>query len=397
MDSFEAFFGRDESYFAERGCGFTSAEIAQQPRLWAETCALMAAKEGEIATFLARLGELRDVRIIFTGAGSSAFVGDVLAPLVGKTAGIRAESIHTTDIVSAPDSYLFADVATLLVSFARSGNSPESVGAVKYARAQVKDLYEVAITCDPTSKLYGYTMESDKSLTLVMPEGSNDKGFAMTSSVSCMLMAGYLLLTGEADDLREDIELLSCNVASAAPGFAEVAQRSADKDFDRIAFLGSGFLKHTAHEASLKMMELTNGIVNASYEGSMGFRHGPKSVIRDKTVTVHLISPDPFSARYDIDLLREVYGQKKGNVVIAIGGQDAGELLGDEVLRIASQGYGAGKALCAELEMLVFCQMLALFKSLALGVVTDDPSPTGVVNRVVKGVTVYELPESGEE
>jgi len=397
MDSFEAFFGRDKDYFLERGCGFTSAEIAQQPRLWAETCALMAAKKDEIAAFLARVGDLRTVRIIFTGAGSSAFVGDALAPLVGKETGVRAESLHTTDLVSAPDSYLFADVPTLLVSFARSGNSPESVGAVNYARTIVKELYEVTITCDSTSKLYEYTAQSDNSLILLMPEGSNDKGFAMTSSVSCMLMTGYMLLTGGAtDSLREDVDLLAHTVTVKAAELAKAAQRCAERDFDRIAFLGSGFLKHTAHEASLKMLELTNGIVNGSYEGSAGFRHGPKSLIKDKTVTVHLISPDPFSARYDLDLLCEVYGQKKGNVVIALAGEDAGELPGDEVIRVASQGYRTGRSICMGLEMLVFCQLIALFKSLALGIATDDPSPTGEVNRVVKGVTVYAL-TSGEE
>jgi len=207
-----------------------------------------------------------------------------------------------------------------------------------------------------------------------------------------MQLAGYMLLTGVAtDDLAEDIDLLAHNVISAAPGFAQVAQDCAGRDFDRIAFLGSGFLKYVSHEASLKMMELTNGTINATYESSLGFRHGPKSVIKDKTITVHMISADPFSARYDIDLLREVYGQKKGNVVIAIGGDNAGELPGDVVIRVAAQGYRIGGALCMELETLVFCQMLALFKSLALGVATDDPSPTGEVNRVVKGVTVYEL------
>ena len=393
MDDFDAFFGRDKEYFLERGCEFTSAEVAQQPRLWAETRALMASKADEITTFLSRVGDLRNVRVICTGAGSSAFVGDALAPLIGQDAALQVESIATTDIVSAPGSYLFADVPTLLISFARSGNSPESVGAVKYARALVKDLYEVAITCDDTSKLYDYTAGSDKSLILLMPEGSNDKGFAMTSSVSCMFLAGYMLLAGTCDggSLQEDIELLARNVKAAAPEYARIAQRCAEIDFDRIAYLGSGFLKHTAHEAALKMMELTNGAVNGSFESSAGFRHGPKSVIKDRTVTVHLISADSLSARYDIDLLREVYGQKKANTVITICGQDAGDLVGDEVVWVDSRGYRNGRALCMGLEALVFCQMIALFKSMALGVATDDPSPTGEVNRVVKGVTVYEL------
>lgn len=414
MDALTHFFGHDKAFYTDRDAGFTAEEIAQQPRLWTELGTIMAAKQGEIASFLARTGDLKKRRIVFTGAGSSAFIGDALAPLVGNDAGLHIESVPTTDIVSAPDSYLFADIPTLLVSFARSGNSPESVGAVNYARAIVSDLYEVAITCDPASKLYDYTSQSDKSLILVMPEGSNDKGFAMTSSVSCMLLAGYLLFAGDASgranggstgggtgdstgDLLPDIDLLAQSVSAAASGYAEVAQRYAERDFDRIAFLGSGFLKSIAHEASLKMMELTNGIVNGSFESSTGFRHGPKSVIKDKTITVHLVSPDPFTARYDLDLLREVYRQKKQNLVIAIGGEDAGELVGDEILRVATQDYRAGKSLCVGLEMLVFCQIFALYTSLSLGITTDNPSPTGEVNRVVQGVTVYELPTAGTD
>ncbi len=386
MDEVRNFFGQDSRFFEEHGAGFTSAEIAQQPRLWRELSAQMAERAGEIAAFLARAGERR---VIFTGAGSSAFIGDALAPLVAKGFGLRAESIPTTELVSAPESFLFADVPTLLVSFARSGNSPESVGAVEYARAIVDDLWEVAITCDGSARLAELTAESDNSLLLIMPEGSNDKGFAMTSSVSCMMLAGYLLFAGDASAaIVADIGELARNEAAIAPELSDAAARCGAWDFDRIAYLGSGFLKAIAHEASLKMLELTCGAVNGSFESSMGFRHGPKSLIDSSTVTVHLISFEPLTARYDRDLFAEVDRQKKGNRTIVLDGP-ASE--GDAFVGIlASSELGHG------LQMLVFCQMLALYKSIALGVTTDDPSPTGEVNRVVKGVTVYPLPKGDQ-
>ncbi|MCL2333018.1 MAG: SIS domain-containing protein [Actinomycetia bacterium] len=387
MDEVKGFFREGAQFFEEHGAGFTAAEIAQQPRLWVELGTQMAARADEIAAFLARAKERR---VIFTGAGSSAFIGDALAPLIAKDFGLRAESIPTTELVSAPHSFLFADVPTLLVSFARSGNSPESFGALEYARGIVTDLYEVAITCDGSARLAELTAASETSLLLVMPEGSNDRGFAMTSSVSCMMLAGYLLLAGDARaGITDDIAGLARNLNAAAWSLSEAAARCAAWNFDRIAYLGSGFLKHIAHEASLKMMELTNGTVNGTFESATGFRHGPKSMIKDTTLTVHLISPDPFTARYDIDLLREVCGQKKQNQIVAIAAADAGELAGDEVVRVAPRT----RDICAGLEMLAFCQMLALYKSLALGVATDDPSPTGEVNRVVKGVTIYPLTE----
>jgi tagatose-6-phosphate ketose/aldose isomerase len=387
----KVFYGIDNKHFSERSCTYTSEEIARQPRLWKELARILTDRKDDIKGFMDEMHGIGRMRIIFTGAGSSAFIGDALSAMVSKSFGIRTESIHTTDIVSAPESYLFADEPTLLVSFARSGNSPESVGAVKYARSVIRNLYEVAIVCDCTSNLFKLAELSDKRLILVMPEESNDNGFAMTSSVTCMLLAGFALFDiDNIESIAKDIDRLSKNTSNDSLKFTETAKRWAEKDFTRVAYLGSGFMKHIAHEASLKMMELTNGTVNGTYESATGFRHGPKSVIHDKTVTVHMISNDPFTAKYDVDLVKEVAGQQKGNKIIAICTESAGDLPGDEIITIPSGDYGVGGDICTGIQSLVFCQMLAMFKSLWLGIPTDNPSPTGEVNRVVKGVVVYE-------
>jgi tagatose-6-phosphate ketose/aldose isomerase len=389
-------FGVDPAYFAAHDATHTAAEIAQQPRLWRELAAQLEDDRARIAAFMARVGDLKKRRIILTGAGSSAFIGDAVAPLLAHESGIRAESIPTTELVSAPDSFLFKEVPTLLVSFARSGNSPESTGAVEYARSMVDDLYEIAITCDGSAKLAEITRQSQNSLLLVMPEGSNDKGFAMTSSVSCMLLAAFSIFNiDKIDDIAQGIDALADAVTASAPAFSAAAQRLAARDFDRVAYLGSGFLKHIAHEAELKMMELTDGIVNGTYESATGFRHGPKSVIQDKVMTVHLISPDPFTARYDRDLLAEVARERKNNIVVTISEVSAAPIEGDEIVAVDAGCSATGGDMYAGLAMLVFAQMLALFTSIDLGIPTDDPSPSGEVNRVVQGVTVYDCPAQG--
>ena len=64
----------------------------------------------------------------FTGAGTSQYVGDTVVPYLrahGDTQAFSFESIGTTDIVAKPEDYLIKDEPTLLVSFARSGNSPK--------------------------------------------------------------------------------------------------------------------------------------------------------------------------------------------------------------------------------------------------------------------------------
>jgi tagatose-6-phosphate ketose/aldose isomerase len=390
MTNCNAFFGLEDSFFEERSCINTASEIAGQPALWKELGRVLLEKKQAISGFMEGLGELRAMRIILTGAGSSAFIGEALAGFVAKSSGVKCESVHTTDIVSAPDTDLFADIPTLLISFARSGNSPESIGAVQYARKTVKNLFEASIVCDASSKLYQITAENEKNLILVMPEGSNDKGFAMTSSVTCMLLAGFALLNHRnMDEIVKDISRLSENISNSSRSLAEAALKCAKKSFDRAVYLASGAFKGLAHEGSLKMMELSNGKVNASFDSATGFRHGPKTVIKDNTLSLHFISNDPFTAKYDVDLLKELFHEKKENAVVGICTDNVKDLEADDVITLASGGYGFANDLCVGISGLVFFQALAMHKSLGLGVTTDNPSPGGQVNRVVKGVIVY--------
>ena len=392
MTNCKAFYNLDDNFFADRNCIYTASEIARQSKLWNDLGKILQSKKQDISSFMQRIGDPRQIRIIMTGAGSSAFVGEALTGFIAKSTGIKCEAIHSTDIVSAPDTVLFAGIPTLLISFARSGNSPESMGAVQYARKIVNNLFEVAIVCDGSSKLYDITAESEDNLVLVMPEGSNDKGFAMTSSLTCMLLAGFALLNHEKiDEIIQDISLLSESVCAQSLNLSNAAQELAKKAFDRVVYLGSGAFKGLAHEASLKMLELTSGGVNANYDSAAGFRHGPKSVIKDNTLTVHFISNDSFTARYDIDLLKEVFTEKINNYIAAICGDTAEDIKADDVIEVTTCKYGIASDVAIGINMLVFCQMLAMFKSIELSIPTDNPSPKGLVNRVVKGVTVYPI------
>jgi tagatose-6-phosphate ketose/aldose isomerase len=390
MTNCKTFFGLDDDFFAGKTCINTASEISGQPRLWKDLGRMLLAKKEEMAGFMKRFGDLRGTRIVLTGAGSSAFIGEALASFAAKSSGIKCEAVHTTDIVSAPETVLFSDIPTLLISFGRSGNSPESTGAIQYVRRVVKNLAEVAIVCDGGSKLHNITAESEKNLCLVMPEGSNDKGFAMTGSVSCMLLAGFALLNYEKiDEIVNDINRLSDNVEKNGLYISEAALKLAKKSFDRAIYLGSGAYSGIAHEGSLKMMELTNGAVNACYNSAAGFRHGPKTVIKDSALSLHFISNDPFTAQYDTELLRELMREKAGNAVVAVCGDDKSDIKADETIKLPAGGYGFAADLCVGINALVFFQSLAMHKSIELGITTDNPSPGGQVSRVVKGVTVY--------
>jgi len=389
MSKCKTFYGIEDNFFEEKKCIHTASEIAGQPILWNELGKILLANKQNISNFKKHV-DLRKTRIILTGAGSSAFIGEALALFAAKSSGVKCEAIHTTDIVSAPETVLFPDIPTLLISFARSGNSPESVGAVQYARKTVKNLFEIAIVCDGSSKLASITAEDKNNLILVMPEGSNDKGFAMTSSLTCMLLAGFAFLNfDKIDEIVNDISLLSQNTAKKSLELSLMAQKYAKKHFDRAVYLGSGAFKGLAHEGALKMLELSNGEVNACYDTATGFRHGPKTVLKDNTLSLHFISSDPFTAKYDMDLLAEMLREKNKNIIVAVCGDNVKDVKADDVITLTSGAYGPAADLCVGISGLVFFQIFAMFKSIELGLTTDNPCPGGQVNRVVKGVTVY--------
>lgn len=370
------FYGTDMKYFEEKGCPNTAREIAHQPDMWRNLIPVMNENRQKINDFMDKAGK-GPVRCIMTGAGSSGFVGRAVAGFVSKEGGIFPEAIHTTDIVSAPEAHLAPDIPTILVSFARSGNSPESVGAVEYARKIVKNLYEVSIVCDGESKL----AKNTNGLVLVMPKGTNDKAFAMTSSVSTMMLAGYsLFCRNDFDKISNDITALADEVEKNSLRMDEAAKTCAKWGFERAWYLASGPFAALAQEGALKMMELTNGAVVAGSNSATEFRHGPKTVLNPKTLTVHFISGDPFTAKYDLDLLNELYRERDGNKVVAIAKDAQADLL---------VPYSPGREICVGIQGLVIMQLLSMYTSIELGVRSDNPSPSGLVNRVVQGVTVY--------
>jgi len=391
------FYGETKGFFEDKNCVHTACEIAHQPLMWRQLSSYLKHVKDEIRCFLDRIGCLSNMRIILTGAGSSGFVGRAVSGFVAKSYGISCEAIHTTDIVSAPEvnfPALYADKPTLLVSFARSGNSPESEGAVRYARKKVRNLYEIAIVCDGNSRLSKATRESDNSLVLVMPEGTNDKGFAMTSSVSTMILAGFAVLCpSKFDDITREICLIADLLVKVGPYIVNSARDCASWGFERVWYLGSGPFMALAHEGALKMLELSYGTVVAGHNNSAEFRHGPKTVINPKTVTLHFISNDAFTAKYDIDLLQELYNQRDGNKVVAMHG-GLTPIEADLTVEYDVNGLTICADVAAGLQVLLFMQLLSMFTSLGLGISTDNPSPSGLVNRVVQGVTVYPLADS---
>ncbi|WP_036827644.1 SIS domain-containing protein, partial [Photobacterium sanctipauli] len=359
---------------------WTAKEIEQQPNCWLKTNAILTECDAAIREFLAPVLAQPDLRIIMTGAGTSAFAGRALAPLLSEKIERRVEAIATTDIVSNPTQYFAEDVPTLLVSFARSGNSPESVASVELGNQHLTNCYHLVLTCNADGQLYKNSLNDEKSLSVLLPKETNDQSFAMTSSFSSMMLSALSIL-GEKIDYTKAIENISHCSEAVIKEFNVKISDIASHDFERVIYLGSGGLQGLAQESALKLLELTAGKVVATFDSPLGFRHGPKSIVDPKTLIVVFISNDPHTRKYDLDLLAELRRDNIAGQVIAVTAQLDERVTDGHYWHVPMMD----KATDAELlfPYIIFAQIYSFHRALALGNTPDNPCPTGEVNRVV--------------
>jgi len=371
-----------------RGAGNTVREISQQPALWREVGETAMSRREETEAFLRPMLERSNLRIVLTGAGTSAFAGGILAPALTRKLQRSVDAVATTDIVSNPREFFAQDRPTLLVSFARSGDSPESVAATELAEQCLSEVSHLIITCNPDGVLYRRHRTADGSLALLMPELANDQGFAMTSSFTCMMLATWLTLdrTPPAAGLVERLAVAGEHVLAT---YGSAARRLSEQGYERVVYLGSGALTGLARESALKLLELTAGAVISYFDSALAFRHGPKSVLTDRTLALVYLSNDAHTRQYDVDILGELRGALgHGNVVAITAKQQNTPEAGNTWL---IEGVDNVDDAVVALPFALCAQLLGLHFSLALGRIPDNPFPAGQVNRVVQGVTIHPL------
>lgn len=345
---------------------WTAKEIAQQPQCWLQMSQEIAAQRNDIDQWLQPLLSNDKRRIILTGAGTSAYVGETLAPFLSEHLGRVVEAVSTTELVSNPEQYLLKDVPTLLVSFARSGSSPESVATVNLANQLVADCSHLFVTCNRDGELAALSQTFDNQYLLLTPSETLDKSFAMTSSFTTMMLAALLVFAPDNKMLDKTVATTCILLEQSLTQIRLLAE----KPFNRIVFLGSGGLKGIATEAALKMLELSAGKVDCYSESPLGFRHGPKSIVNNETLVVMLSSLSDYRIPYETDLLDELERDKQTKLIYQLGHKGLSDIW-------------------LSFPYIVYCQALAFYKALDCNVTPDNPCPTGEVNRVVQGVTIY--------
>ena len=372
------------------GSSHMAKEIASQPKLWNDTYESVLAKSGQLTAFLNEIYEIKDLQIILTGAGTSAFIGEILQYSFYKHTGKSVKAIPTTDLVTHPRDFFQKTTPTLLISFARSGDSPESLATFELAEKLHDAIYHLIITCNPQGRLAEVALTKKNSFVFLLPEGTNDQALAMTSSFTSMTLAG--LLISDIHNIEKNEEKVKNLIQFGEiilDKYATELNKVAELYFKRIVFLGSGPLKGTAKESHLKVIELTDGQIICQYDSFLGFRHGPKAVIDESTLLIYIFSNNPYVYNYEVDLVKSI--NQTESFIYSVGiGQCLSEL-GNLNLNLTIDLCETNKipddyfSICS----IIPAQILGFYKSLSFGLTPDSPSKNGGIHRIVQGVTIY--------
>lgn len=373
-------FGRSEEEQHRLGYFHTIREICQQPWTWLRTCDRVLASRDALKQDMKGIHSL-----VLTGSGSSEYAGECVRFPLQNALDIPTESISGGALLMYGGKVLPPGRPGVLVSIARSGDSPESGGVVELLLNTEPQIRHVVVTCNEQGRLARAWHETKNVQVITLPGETLDKSLVMTSSFTNLLLAvRFLGMFERANEYRALCERLSRIASELLRSKFDALAKVAAADFRRAVFLGSGSRFAASREAALKVLELTAGRVTTVCETFLGFRHGPMSYVHDDTLIVCYLSSDRTIRAYELDLLRELDRKKLGLLKVIVGENipDSAVRSGDEV--IECQGLselGEDDDLAIHV---VVAQLLAFFRCLEEGLLPDSPSEEGIISRVVE-------------
>ena len=375
------------------GLYHTLREILQQPQTWRQTYRKVMSSSGPIQEFLTKAGlgedRSRSLNVLLVGAGTSDYIGKSVSALLRREWHCNVQAVPSTDLVTNMDDHIFADSDYLLISFSRSGDSSEGVAVLEQALATYPRIKHFIVTCNENGKL-ARLAAGDNVFSFVLDDEVNDRGLAMTSSYSNMVVVAQALAHfRRLETYGSIVASLATSGSLILPAAINLCERIVDEKFSRVCFLGTGPLKGAAVESGLKVVELTGGRVVGLTESFLGLRHGPLSAIDRDTLVVGFLSADRRRRAFELDLLHEICNKNLTEKCLVVtpfaltNGLDAFESrLSLDLPEEISDLY------LPPLFVLVG-QLLGLLASIREGLRPDEPSPQGAISRVVSHVTIH--------
>ena len=367
------------------GLCHTPAEIVQQPATWQNTVALFRQRREELRAFLSPILK-PGLTVMLIGAGTSDYIGWCVAPLLRRQWQCEVVVAPSTDLLTSDEDLLLADHEYLWISFSRSGDSPEGVAVLNRALANRPDIHHIVITCNQNGQMAALANNAEQTIAIVLDDAVNDRGLAMTSSFTNMVIFAQALAHINDDAYKDVFEALYSAGNSMLATAPLVARELASRRRSAVCFVGSGALIGASRESALKTLELTAGRVRTMFESTLGLRHGPMSALNEDTICVLLLSSDARRAKFDQDLLREIHDRHLVGDLVSLGPTNGSRPLAEFAL---GKELGTIPDLYRPAVDVIFGQLLALFSSVELGLEPDSPSPNGTISRVVRNFPIY--------
>jgi tagatose-6-phosphate ketose/aldose isomerase len=375
------------------GLTHTLREILQQPQTWRQTYQKVNSFSQRIEEFLTKAG-LRSQRplplnVLLVGAGTSDYIGKSVCALLQKEWHCNVQAVPSTDLLTNMDDHILPDVDYLWISFSRSGDSSEGVAVLEEALAAYPRINHFVVTCNAKGKM-AQLGNRDNVFSLVLDDAVNDRGLAMTSSFSNMVIAAQALAhVRSLESYGSVVESMAMAAAMMFPAIVSMCRQMVDAGFSRVCFLGTGPLKAVAIESGLKVIELTGGRVVGLTESFLGLRHGPLSALDRDTLVVGFLSANDRRRAFELDLLQEICDKKITEKCLIIA-----------PTATRDDAHSFENKLCFELPpaisdlylpplFVLVGQLLGLTASVREGLRPDEPSPHGAISRVVTHVTIH--------
>jgi tagatose-6-phosphate ketose/aldose isomerase len=373
-----------------RGLSHTPREIYQQPMTWQGTMDRMSASRPVLCDFLEASGIGRVSQnapgVLLVGAGTSDYIGRAVSRILRREWKCNVTAVPSTELLTNIEDFILTGRKYLMVSFSRSGDSSEGVAVLEQAIERYpNDIHHLLVTCNTSgamAQLPGIT-------SIVLDDAVNDRGLAMTSSFTNMVIVGQYLANIFAPQRYESLaeEMIDMGSRIIAEG-ADLASRLAEMRLSRMCFLGSGSLQAAAEESSLKVLELNAGKIATVSQSPLGLRHGPLSFVDRDTLVVAFLSAVQERQSYELDLLEELKQKDLAAETVIIAPRITKRMaaLSKNVLSLEGEG-SLPDAYRPPIDT-IFGQLIGLFTCITNKGTPDTPS-TGAINRVVSNVKIY--------
>lgn len=251
----------------------TIKEIEEQPKKFEEINKSYFELSRDVVMFLERENPKE---ISFVGCGTSYYLAMGLSFQINRMGKgkIRSRYLSGSEIAFGLEKF---EKGTVLIGLSRSGESSETVAALKRAKKDF-GLKTVAISCEAESSI---TKVADVSVVLNF---INEKSVVMTQSFTSMAFFTSALIRDLFDHkiLEDYLKSISKKGSIVLSNSKELFEGMNFKNYEHFVFLGYDEYFAASMEGVVKVTETSLSEVDAFQ--TLEYRHGPKSKVRSESL-----------------------------------------------------------------------------------------------------------------